>query len=393
MSKLFLEGLELRRLLSSSGILPVCDLPPADPLPPDVVVVPVDDDVNDDKGDDKKDGKDCENETENEGENQQPPVATDPPVSDPVATDPPVSDPVITTTSVDDNNSGGNGGEDGGEVMSPDDPRIFESNPPSRDGGIDENDPIRWTFRGNSGNNSDPTLRKGNLVVKGTSADDTVTVTNTAGSIVVNVNGAEHTFAANLVRKITVRGEAGNDNLSVNLGSEVTRKPRVELHGGMGNDTLASNIKGNLIGGLGDDSLTGSTDRDELSGGPGNDTIHSGGGRDAIAGGRGNNHIIRGTGNESLPNLSLATDNRGRLTIRGSKAADNFTFTDEGNGNIRVSNGTRSAVFNLNDTSRIRIEGLGGRDTVVSGATLLGNKLFSASSIESGLSSLRNRLR
>jgi Ca2+-binding RTX toxin-like protein len=63
-------------------------------------------------------------------------------------------------------------------------------------------------------------------------------------------------------------------------------------------DTLSS-IE-NILGGLGNDTLTGSAAANTLDGGAGNDTLSGGAGADALVGGTGNDLIIGGTGNDAL---------------------------------------------------------------------------------------------
>ena len=58
--------------------------------------------------------------------------------------------------------------------------------------------------------------------------------------------------------------------------------------GGSGNDTLTlSNTAGSADGGAGNDSITGGTGNDTISGGDGNDTIQGGAGADSLLGGAG----------------------------------------------------------------------------------------------------------
>jgi Ca2+-binding RTX toxin-like protein len=120
----------------------------------------------------------------------------------------------------------------------------------------------------------------------------------------------------------TLSGGAGDDTLAGGLGNDV-------LTGGAGIDTASyagetdnmfvslatnnarrgsaaaavedtlSSIE-NILGGLGNDTLTGSAAANTLDGGAGNDTLSGGAGADALVGGTGNDLIIGGTGNDAL---------------------------------------------------------------------------------------------
>lgn len=85
-----------------------------------------------------------------------------------------------------------------------------------------------------------------------------------------------------------VRGEAGNDTINIVSGRvqinyrHVTRSVDVDLEAGRANDdgfgdvdTIIGDVR-QLNGGLGDDTLRGSSGGDRLDGGPGNDTINPG---------------------------------------------------------------------------------------------------------------------
>lgn len=104
----------------------------------------------------------------------------------------------------------------------------------------------------------------GDLVISGSSANDTITINPNANPAKVDVvvNGASvGTFDLSAITgQITVRGFAGNDKITV--GSTITKS--ASLLGGSGTDTLT--------GGAGNDSLDGGAANDALSGGKGNDT-------------------------------------------------------------------------------------------------------------------------
>jgi uncharacterized delta-60 repeat protein len=133
----------------------------------------------------------------------------------------------------------------------------------------------------------------GTLFVGGTTGNDTITVRpgNTSGGITVVRNGAT-SGPYTVTGDVVVYGQAGADSISVttqrigNTTYSVTR--RVFLFGGDGNDTLntAGAAAGSVVlGGAGNDSLTGGGGRDVLIGGAGDDTARGAGGDDILVGG------------------------------------------------------------------------------------------------------------
>src|SRR5438309_4879801 len=103
------------------------------------------------------------------------------------------------------------------------------------------------------------TLVDGLLRIVGTSGDDQIAVglDDTSDHIQVNINGSVSNFQLTDVRRITVLGRAGDDNLSVR--DSATPFPRdVLIKGGDGNDVLS--------GGSGDDTVLGGRGADEIWG-------------------------------------------------------------------------------------------------------------------------------
>jgi Ca2+-binding RTX toxin-like protein len=69
--------------------------------------------------------------------------------------------------------------------------------------------------------------------------------------------------------------------------------------GGDGNDTITGNSKANeIMGGLGDDTIRGGGGDDLILGGPGNDVVYGGNGNDTIYGDGGNDILTGGAGND-----------------------------------------------------------------------------------------------
>ncbi len=162
------------------------------------------------------------------------------------------------------------------------------------------------------------TFRAGVLTVDGTPAADTITVSHTGpGRILVNdgavpISGATATVGNTTI--VTVDGLAGGDRITL---------------------TGPSLPRGELIGGKGDDALTGSAHIDLLAGGPGRDTLTGGQGPDDVQGGTEDDVITWAPGPGQERDLvdggpgtdvlrTTGTDQAERITISGSGAAASF---------------------------------------------------------------------
>ena len=104
------------------------------------------------------------------------------------------------------------------------------------------------------------------------------------------------------------------------------------MNGGMGNDTLnGSTVADFLVGGAGDDALSGGLGNDEFLGGAGNDSINGGEGDDIITGGLGDDSILGGNGIDTA-NINLATDGADAINL----GAGNDVMQVSGAGQIRL---------------------------------------------------------
>lgn len=127
----------------------------------------------------------------------------------------------------------------------------------------------------------------GTLTVTGDNEDNALTVSrDTAGTILVFVNGASFTISGGVptvtnTSLIRILGLSGNDVLLVD-------------------DTNGPMPPANLLGGEGNDTLTGSASDDLLDGGPGNDTLFGRDGHDRLLGGTGNDILIGGRGDDEI---------------------------------------------------------------------------------------------
>ena len=120
---------------------------------------------------------------------------------------------------------------------------------------------------------------KRQLIVVGSQDRDTISVAVASGKFNVTINGLKQSYPVANIVGIVVRGNDGNDTITLSRG--VT-------------------IGGILDGGLGDDILTGSAGNDLLLGGEGDDKLLGLGGRDVLIGGDGHDSLTGGVGDDLL---------------------------------------------------------------------------------------------
>ena len=150
----------------------------------------------------------------------------------------------------------------------------------------------------------------GRLLIRGTPAADTVTVSpDAANANLLNVYFNDtatpaRTFdlSQTTITGITFRGAGGNDSFT-NTTAIVTL-----AYGGFGNDLLA--------GGSSADQLIGGPGADNLAGGAGNDTVRGGAANDTVAGGTGDDLGFGDYGND------LVDGDEGNDTLRGGFGRD-----------------------------------------------------------------------
>ena len=173
---------------------------------------------------------------------------------------------------------------------------------------------------------SAPATRASSCTVTGTNRGETLN--GTAGDDVICGLGGNDTING-LGGNDTIFGGAGNDRINGGLGDDqlIGDVGADTLSGGPGADTvdyssasasLTITIDGrandgarnerdsvaldveNVIGGAGNDTITGSPSVNEIDGGAGNDTITGANGNDVIDGGSGNDSLVGGVGNDVI---------------------------------------------------------------------------------------------
>lgn len=167
----------------------------------------------------------------------------------------------------------------------------------------------------------------GLLNVVGRNVNDSILVAQDSsvnGKIYVTFNGVKTGFAKSAVKQIVVKGQGGNDKVTVK--GAAFRVSKITVFGGLGNDTIAGGGNaetllgeaGNdvVIGGSGNDIIKGGADDDYVEGGVGNDKLSGEAGADLMYGDSGNDVLSGGDGNDTL-----GGDDEDHLVGPGASAA------------------------------------------------------------------------
>ena len=192
-----------------------------------------------------------------------------------------------------------------------------------------------------------------------------------------------------VIQVVDILAGGGDDTITIGTLDRVRTATLLTVNGGDGNDTINSNgasiglMRVSLIGGLGDDSLTGSAGIDSLDGGDGDDALDGQGGNDLIFAGLGDDTILGGAGNDRIfagdgsDNIDAGAGDDavigdvGADTINGGDGNDTLdggdgTDTiDGGSGNDSILGGNEADVLNGN-TGNDTVRG-GGSDDKITG--------------------------
>ena len=173
------------------------------------------------------------------------------------------------------------------------------------------------------------------LTVGGKSTDDTFTVSQSAASELIVSQGTGSITVAGMgleagIEAVVINGGSGNDTVTItsvdNVGALI-----LTVNGGSGGDVISAsgallgNVRLDINGELGDDTLTGSADADTITGGDGNDVISGETGDDTLQGDAGNDSISGGDGNDFIDG------NDGNDTASGDAGNDSLmgSFGDD----------------------------------------------------------------
>ncbi len=221
--------------------------------------------------------------------------------------------------------------------------------------------------------------------IRGTVGNDTFTVSQVGGLLKITTQRAS-ILLSDSVRNVTLVGGDGNDTVTLtaidhvlpvgivfDLGAgndrflgQNAKSGRVPLQvlGGEGNDTLTGSFGVDVFdGGAGNDSLTGGDGHDQLSGGIGDDILKGGIGNDELDGGDGSDVLDGETGNDIVAggdgNDSL-TGAAGNDTLKGDNGNDSLFA---GTGDDRLEGGTGDDSLKGN-TGNDKLFGGDGNDTL-----------------------------
>src|SRR5581483_10999754 len=222
------------------------------------------------------------------------------------------------------------------------------------------------------------------IQINGTSKNDSISITELAGVISVDVNGTVTTYAASSVSRFVVLCAKGNDYVTLQTSKDkhICNIP-VSIIGAGGNDTLiGGNNNDTIYGGEGSDSVVGGKGSDSLFGNTGNDTLLGGegddilnGGDTATATGDGTDVLSGGPGSDSA-DYSARSDNL-TVTMADDIANDGVPGENDnvesdienffsGSGDDHIA-GTTAANFLSGNAGKDTLDGGDGNDKLIGG--------------------------
>ena len=213
------------------------------------------------------------------------------------------------------------------------------------------------------------------------------TGTDDNDQIIVSRDGNGHLFGsgpliddATVFNTDVIRVNGGDGNDVITLDETNGPLPSAELLGGDGNDTLTGGSAADqLFGQDGNDSLFGRGGADDLSGGAGDDFIAGGAGNDTLFGGDGNDFLDGDQGTD-IGFLGAGDDvfrwdpGDGSDIVEGDSGFDEMLFNGAG-GNEQfalTASGERalftrvqgSIVMDMDNVEKVTVNTFGGADTV-----------------------------
>jgi Ca2+-binding RTX toxin-like protein len=220
----------------------------------------------------------------------------------------------------------------------------------------------------------------GLLTLTGTGFADYTTMRVEGTDLILTQNGYEERHAIASVNRIEAFLGEGNDAFA----SDPSVFVPTYIFGDMGEDRM--------IGGSGNDTLTGGGGRSTMYGGAGDDRINGAGGRDVILGENGVDRIYGNGGNDVLvggAHVDWIWAGAGDDVARGGFSADKI-FGEDGNDSLFGEHGLDWLVGGLGDDQLVggtevdTLEGNEGNDQLFSQDTLLDN-LFGGDGTDSAL--------
>ncbi len=204
----------------------------------------------------------------------------------------------------------------------------------------------------------------GVLTISGDNEDNTLIASrDAAGNILVNggavpVTGGIPTVANTSL--IQIFGLGGNDVLKVDDANGPM--PIGNLFGGEGNDTLTGSASDDVLdGGPGNDTLNGGSGNDRLIGGPGDDILNGGRGNDVMFGGDGNDQFVWNPGDGS--DVIEGEGGIDTMVFNGSNANESMDISGNGE-RFRLSRDVGAIIMDCNGVERVELNALGGADQI-----------------------------
>lgn len=172
----------------------------------------------------------------------------------------------------------------------------------------------------------------GVLIVRGSTAKDAFAVREAGTLMIVQCAGGNQTFNKSEISNVLIEAGAGNDVF-----------------------TYDADLPATLLGGDGNDRITGGVGNDFIDAGPGIDKVRAGGGNDTITGGTGFDKLSGGGGEDVFYTLGEDADTPETTQdeVRGGSGRDLIHVQTSGGGVVWAGNG-KDTIFGGagNDTLR-----------------------------------------
>jgi S-layer protein len=178
----------------------------------------------------------------------------------------------------------------------------------------------------NIGATSDAGLTNTATLTIGAVETVTITLTDTDDTA---VNVYKLNLVADAATTVTVSGNAGIDFTTGSLKAITKLDASGVTEDGVVTFTANAGLDTTIIGGAGDDDLTGSTGADTITGGAGDDFLDGDDGDDTLNGGDGDDFLDGGDGDDTLnggDGDDIITGGTGKDTLTGGAGEDIFVF-------------------------------------------------------------------
>jgi hypothetical protein len=200
------------------------------------------------------------------------------------------------------------------------------------------------------------------LLIRGTSGDDTVVVSQSGdvNQLVVSANGVANAFDRSTFDTVEVNLGNGDDVFRESSG--IVSDERVTVDAGPGNDNIVTGDNNDLIfGGPGDDSI---------SSGRGDDLVFAGQGDDFVVGGIGTDIAFLNNGKDAFqwdPGEGSDVVDGGpgpdTLVFNGAAVADTASLSANGHRAVFLRN-PGNVRMDMDDIERLQFNALGGADAM-----------------------------